>query len=183
MSKAYFSCAGQSISVVVVGYSTTLGTQLLGSQLRDSRQNYPVRARQGSLSLKLQMRGYEEQVSLADFFRGSHLLSAARVDPLVRFTYPELGMDYLGYIPDIPAGLTTGNFFPTVTVTMSLASDLLMGRTYTSSWGTSWDKVTGGKVNIDRLRQKDASKKSSSKDKALENNPPEKPPAYLKDWE
>lgn len=177
MSKAYFSCAGRSISVVVVGYSTTLGTQLLSSQLRDSKQNYPVRARQGSLSLKLQMRGYEEQVSLADFIRGSHLLAAARVDPLVRFTYPELEMDYLGYIPDIAAGLTTGNFFPTVTVTMSLASDLLMGRTYTSSWGTSWDRVTGGLVDIDRLRQKDAPKKSS-KDSALESNPPERPPTY-----
>lgn len=174
MSKAYFSCAGKSLELIVTGYNTSLGLQMSRAQLRDSRQNYPVRSRQSKLSLQVQMRGYEEQISLANFLRGTHLLAITGVDPLVRFTWESQSMDYLGYIPTIQSGLTTGRFFPVVTVVMELVSDLLLGRSYTSSWGTSWSYVPGDTINVDQYYN-NGKRGRSEQDSVLGSNLPANP--------
>lgn len=110
---------------------------------RDDRQYYPMRIRQDDLQFTIQCRSVKQYKALQEAISDNHQKAKTQVDTgVVRFSYPALNLDFLGYITNGPGGIRRFEIAPTMGLNLMMVRDNI--NTVTSQWSSvdgEWEDI------------------------------------------
>lgn len=134
-----------SFEIAITSYTIGYQSQLGSAARRLDRQHYPIRTKELDINLTIQCRSMEEYDLIRQTIAITQGLSIYDVNrSFVRFSYPQLGLDYLGFIPNIEAGVRRFVQAPKLNFVLSLFRDTINTITnqYSESDGT-WKDIAG----------------------------------------
>jgi hypothetical protein len=131
--------------ISVIRYTIGYQYQVTNSVVRTQRHGYPVRTKEQDINMTIQCRSVVEYDAIRKTMELTQNLSLGVVEHgFIRFSYPALNLDYLGFIPQIAAGTHRFDPAPQLSFTLSLFRDTINTITglYSDSSGT-WIDVVG----------------------------------------
>ncbi len=143
--------------ITITRYTSGYQTQLDNSTTRNQRHGYPRRIKEMDINITSQCRSVAEYDDIRTTMAVTQRLSLVDVDKaLVRFIYPKLNLDYLGFIPLIPGGISRFVAAPQLTFTFSLFKDTIntIANQYSSANGT-WKDIAGSDLVVVRTPSDD----------------------------
>lgn len=130
--------------ITVVNYTQGYNVTMTSATVRRQKLNYPVRIKESDFQFSIQCRSINEYDTLKKEVRTSHLKSLENATQgICRFIYPELEIDYLGYISQAPEGVRRFEYTPTLPLTMLLLKDTVNTLTAYTLQNVNWQDIYG----------------------------------------
>jgi hypothetical protein len=132
--------------VVIVSYSRGYSATMNQSTVRSREHHYPIQVRENDFQFSIQCRSVEEFEILVDLLSKSQ--ESAYTEPnkgTVQIAIPDLGIDYIGYVSTLGAGVRRFEVAPNLPVVLTLIKDNInISSLFTHSTFTGdWDDVLG----------------------------------------
>jgi|SRR3954469_14264936 hypothetical protein len=170
MSLATLSTNAGSLQLPVVKTFYGLHSMIEEAQLHTSAVYYPVKVLQDNFKFTVQFRKIEDYTQAQNFIHQSNQQAMAdqnmglnALAGAMRFNWPEMGLDYSGYIINSPMGYKKWDFAPRIEYTMMLVRDSIYSPTY-------------GNTNVPTFNQAFGNDNLNT-GAAVNNNPALNPPA------
>lgn len=150
MSLATLSTSAGSLQLPVVKTSYGLHSLIEEAQLHTSAVYYPIKVLQDEFKFTVQFRKIEDYTQAQNFIHqanqqamseqnmGTNALGGA-----MRFNWPEMGLDYSGYIINSPMGYKKWDVAPRIEYTMMLVRDSIYAPTYGSTNAPTANQAQG----------------------------------------
>jgi len=133
--------------VSIASYTSGYQVQLASAVVRNQHHSYPIRIKESDIGITIQCRSVAEFDKIKKSIRYSQTTLLNQVEKgVVRFIYPDLKLDYLGFIPQVGEGVKRFVTAPILSFTFSLFRDTIntVTRQYSNTTG-KWSDITGGK--------------------------------------
>lgn len=139
-----------SIQLPVVSFNFGLNSMIEDAQLHQRTVYYPIKVLQDDFNFTVQFRSEQAYRQAQDFIQAStrqlttEQYSGSRVlQGYLHFSWPELNIDYMGFIKQSPMGAKKWDFAPRVTYTMILVQDSIYSPTYNASDAPNFNSIYG----------------------------------------
>jgi hypothetical protein len=130
-----------SVFSYAIGYQTQLGS----AAVRYQRHSYPIRIKEQDIPITIQCRSVAQFDDIKKSIRLAQVLALASISKAtIRFSYPDLGLDYLGFIPNVSDGVRRFEAAPKLSFIFSLFKDTI--NTVTDQYSTvngTWKDIAG----------------------------------------
>ena len=139
-----------SIQLPVVSFNFGLNSQIESAQLHERTVYYPIKVLQDDFSFTVQFRSEQAYEQAQQFIQtsmkqlttqqmsGTNVLSGG-----LRFSWPELNIDYQGFVKQSPMGAKKWDFAPRITYIMILVQDSIYTPTYNASDVPAFSNIYG----------------------------------------
>ncbi len=134
-----------TFEVSIIRYTSGYQSQISTAAVRRQRHGYPIRIKESDLSITIQCRSVAEYDEIKKTIAISQRLMLDAVNRgFVRFSYPDLDLDYLGFIPQVTEGTRRFVSAPELSFAFSLFRDTINTVTeqYSTANGT-WKDIAG----------------------------------------
>jgi hypothetical protein len=151
MSLAILSTAsGGSLRLPVVATNFGLRSNIEEAQVKQSTVYYPIKVLQDDFKFTVQfsrIRDYQEAQTFiyqaTKRLMAADLAGEAVLSGYFRFNWPEMGIDYQGFIKNSPMGGKKFDYSPIVEYTMILVRDSIYSPTYRSTQVPGFESIAG----------------------------------------
>jgi hypothetical protein len=136
----------QTFNIVVTTYSRGYDMTLAQATVRSAKHYYPIRVKEKDFQFTVQCVSEEQYDQLKTAIHKAQLLAMNQfASGVIRFTMPDMKLDYLGFITSVPEGIRRFDITPTLNLTMSLTKDTINTQTaqYSSEGAGSWKDIYG----------------------------------------
>jgi len=165
-----------SIQLPVVAFTYGLSSMMEEAQLHQGVQYYPIKVVQDDFTFTVQFRSEQAYRQAQEFIQTStrqlttqQMSGTAVLSGYLHFSWPELNIDYQGFIKQSPMGAKKWDFAPRVNYTMILVQDSIYTPTYNASDVPAFSSIYGQ----DTLNAPDAVARAEPR---LNPPPPAPPP-------
>lgn len=147
-----------SIKVAVTSYQLGFTSQTQSAQFRLGLQHYPIKSLQNDFIFSAQFRSEEALRQAQDFVQKANdqvlnPLGGGPAGAPIRFYWPEMGLDYKGFVKSFPLGSKKFDYAPIVQFQMVLCQDSIYTQTLDYTDIGDWKNVYGDYVNVQQATQ------------------------------
>jgi hypothetical protein len=150
MSLATLSGPGGSLQLPVVATSYGLHSEIQEAQLHTSVVYYPIKVLQDDFKFTVQFRKVQDYTQAQNFIHQANQQAMTRgnmglnvLNGAMRFNWPEMGLDYQGYIKNSPMGYKKFDWAPRIEYTMILVRDSIYSPTYGATQAANYNQAFG----------------------------------------
>lgn len=142
---------GGSLQLVIVRYGFGLNSEIQSAQLQQGIVHYPIKVLQNDFKFTVQFRSVADYGKMQTFIHTADkyavspaALGQGAINGALRFYYPEMGLDYLGFVRVSPMGGKKFDFAPKIDYTMVLIKDSIYSPTQNATQVPGFGNIVGG---------------------------------------
>ena len=150
MSLATLSTNSGSLQLPVVATNYGLRSDIQEAQLHTSAVYYPIKVLQDDFKFTVQFRKIEDYTQAQNFIHQANQQSMSQENMglnilagAMRFNWPEMGLDYSGFVKNSPMGYKKFDWAPRIEYTMILVRDSIYSPTYGATQAPNFNQAFG----------------------------------------
>lgn len=147
---ATLSGTNGSLQLAIIAFSFGLNSQIETAQLHTRAMYYPIKVLQDDFTFTVHFRSEQAYRQAQDFIQGSmkqlttqQYSGEAVLSGQLHLSWPQVNIDYQGFIKQSPMGAKKFDFAPKVSYTMILTQDSVYSSTYNASQVPAFNNIYG----------------------------------------